>query len=216
MHALWRLRWPSLVRIFRSHSPGASAKGARPPQGGFCISRGPPPVRTVVYVDGFNLYYGALKGTPYRWLDLERLCRLLLPSNDVQRINYHTAPVAPRPDDPKQPVRQQIYLRASQCPEMLGTGTVPSGSRRGGSSAGTGEAGPASDGAVSRLVPKRNAESDATTRGNPAPERSRRNALPLRARRDRAHEHADGGSEGSHAERGRTGCTRARRPALIP
>ncbi|MBR4171680.1 MAG: hypothetical protein IKR48_08525 [Kiritimatiellae bacterium] len=23
-------------------------------------------MRTIVYVDGFNLYYGALKGTPYR------------------------------------------------------------------------------------------------------------------------------------------------------
>jgi hypothetical protein len=27
-------------------------------------------MRTIVYVDGFNLYYGALKGTPYRWLDI--------------------------------------------------------------------------------------------------------------------------------------------------
>jgi hypothetical protein len=26
--------------------------------------------RTRVYVDGFNLYYLALRGTPYRWLDL--------------------------------------------------------------------------------------------------------------------------------------------------
>jgi len=23
-----------------------------------------------VYIDGFNLYYGAVKGTPYRWLNL--------------------------------------------------------------------------------------------------------------------------------------------------
>ncbi len=27
-------------------------------------------MRTNVYVDAFNLYYGCLKGTPYRWLDL--------------------------------------------------------------------------------------------------------------------------------------------------
>ena len=26
-------------------------------------------MRTFIYVDGFNLYYGALKGTPWRWLD---------------------------------------------------------------------------------------------------------------------------------------------------
>lgn len=25
---------------------------------------------TNVYIDGFNLYYGALKGSPYKWLDL--------------------------------------------------------------------------------------------------------------------------------------------------
>jgi hypothetical protein len=23
--------------------------------------------RAAVYIDGFNLYYGALKGTPYKW-----------------------------------------------------------------------------------------------------------------------------------------------------
>lgn len=52
--------------------------------------------QTFVYVDGFNLYYGSLRKTPYRWLDLQRLCRLLLPPNDVQRINYYTARVGAR------------------------------------------------------------------------------------------------------------------------
>ena len=41
----------------------------------FCRER----VKTRVYVDGFNLYYGALKGTSFKWLDLVRLSRLLLP-----------------------------------------------------------------------------------------------------------------------------------------
>jgi len=68
--------------------------------------------KTYVYVDGFNLYYGSLRKTPYRWLDLEQLCRLLLPPNDVQRINYYTARVGPRRDDPDQPRRQNLYLRA--------------------------------------------------------------------------------------------------------
>ena len=31
------------------------------------------PLRTRVYVDGSNLYYGCLKGTPYKWLDLLEL-----------------------------------------------------------------------------------------------------------------------------------------------
>lgn len=68
--------------------------------------------KTYVYVDGFNLYYGALKGTAYRWLDLVRFCRLMLPTNDVEQINYYTALVGPRSGDPGQPIRQQLYLRA--------------------------------------------------------------------------------------------------------
>ena len=27
-------------------------------------------MRTFVYVDGFNLYYGVLRGTAWKWLDL--------------------------------------------------------------------------------------------------------------------------------------------------
>jgi uncharacterized LabA/DUF88 family protein len=67
---------------------------------------------TFVYVDAFNLYFGALKGTPYRWLDLQKLCRLMLTQNDVLWIRYFTALVKPRKLDPEQPSRQQVYLRA--------------------------------------------------------------------------------------------------------
>ena len=66
-----------------------------------------------VYIDGFNLYYGCLKGTPFKWLDVARLCSLLLPKGDqIQRIRYFTARVSARPNDPDAPTRQQIYLRA--------------------------------------------------------------------------------------------------------
>ncbi|HEX8244282.1 MAG TPA: NYN domain-containing protein [Longimicrobium sp.] len=71
--------------------------------------------RTYVYVDGFNLYYGALKGTPYRWLDLGALCRVVLPRNDVQLIKYFTARVKPRPTKPDTAIDQQTYLRALGC-----------------------------------------------------------------------------------------------------
>ncbi len=67
---------------------------------------------TNVYVDGFNLYYGALRNSPYRWLNLETLCQLLLPKNVIGQIKYFTALVSARPTDPHQPVRQQLYLRA--------------------------------------------------------------------------------------------------------
>lgn len=69
-------------------------------------------MNTIVYIDGFNLYYGALRKTPYRWLDVGRLCRLMLPRDDIRQIKYFTALVNPRPTDPDQRVRQESYLRA--------------------------------------------------------------------------------------------------------
>jgi hypothetical protein len=30
-------------------------------------------MKTIVYVDGLNLYYAALRGTPFKWLDLYAL-----------------------------------------------------------------------------------------------------------------------------------------------
>ncbi len=76
------------------------------------MSIGGKPIPSFIYVDGFNLYYGAVKGTPYKWLDLYKMCRLLLPKNQVLKIKYFTALVNARPQDPSQPVRQQIYMRA--------------------------------------------------------------------------------------------------------
>jgi hypothetical protein len=88
-------------------------QGARSPKGDLSFFWANP-VKTNVYVDGFNLYYGCIKGTAYRWLDLAKLCALLLPSHDINRIRYFTALVDARPDDPQQPQRQQTYLRALQ------------------------------------------------------------------------------------------------------
>lgn len=73
-------------------------------------------MRTYVYVDGFNLYYGSLKGTPHKWLDLLALFKMLLrPENDIRRINYYTARVSGRPDNPDAPTRQDFYLRALEA-----------------------------------------------------------------------------------------------------
>lgn len=65
-----------------------------------------------VYVDGFNLYYGCLKDTSCKWLDISKLCGYLLPNDEISEIRYYTAKVSARLGDPDQPVRQQIYLRA--------------------------------------------------------------------------------------------------------
>ncbi len=67
---------------------------------------------TNLYVDGFNLYYGALKGTPYRWLNLERLAQLEFPNDRIGSIHYFTALVKNRRNNPAQSMRQQFYLRA--------------------------------------------------------------------------------------------------------
>lgn len=67
---------------------------------------------TIVYVDAFNLYYGALKGSRYKWLDLDALAKRLLPREQIVGIRYFTANVSARSGDPGQPQRQQTYLRA--------------------------------------------------------------------------------------------------------
>jgi hypothetical protein len=65
-----------------------------------------------IYVDGFNLYYGCLKGTPYKWLDIGALCRRLVPSHPIHRIRYFTSRIAARPDAPNARADQDAYLRA--------------------------------------------------------------------------------------------------------
>lgn len=69
-------------------------------------------LKTNVYIDGFNLYYGSLKKTPYKWLDVGKLCDVMLPTHTIQSIKFFTANVSARPHDPQLPVRQQIYFRA--------------------------------------------------------------------------------------------------------
>ena len=69
-------------------------------------------VKTNIYVDGFNLYFRCLRSTPCKWLDIAKLCQLLLPHNTINQIKYFTANIKPRPGDPDQPLRQKIYFRA--------------------------------------------------------------------------------------------------------
>jgi hypothetical protein len=75
-------------------------------------------MRTIVYVDGFNLYFRMLVQRPaQKWLNIKTLAEKLLRStNKVVGIKYYTARVSGR-IDPAAPARQQIYLDA--------LGTVP-------------------------------------------------------------------------------------------
>jgi len=69
-------------------------------------------MKTIVYVDGFNLYYRALKNTKYKWLDLNSLCRSVLPAHcAIEAINYYTARVSGRISQTS-PKDQNTYLSA--------------------------------------------------------------------------------------------------------
>jgi uncharacterized LabA/DUF88 family protein len=70
-------------------------------------------VKTIVYIDGFNLYYRALKDSRFKWLDLGALFqRVLSEKNQIVGIKYFTAKVSGNIYDPGKPTRQQVYLRA--------------------------------------------------------------------------------------------------------
>lgn len=78
-------------------------------------------MRTIVYVDGFNLYYRLLKERPaLRWVDPLALSRRVLAAqNDVVELRYYTARVSGR-IDPTAPGRQQVYLDAlATVPEIV-------------------------------------------------------------------------------------------------
>ena len=70
-------------------------------------------------MDGFNLYYGALRGTPFKWLNPVRLTGLLLPRDwELDRLRYFTARVSGKLD-PRAPARQHVYLKAlATLPEV--------------------------------------------------------------------------------------------------
>lgn len=72
-------------------------------------------MKTRVYVDGMNLYYGALKRserTRYKWLNLVELAyQMLPPDHVVERLRYFTSRVS-GVLDPNAPARQNIYISA--------------------------------------------------------------------------------------------------------
>ena len=63
--------------------------------------------KSIIDIDGFNLYYGALKGTQWKWLNLEKLFSYIRQDDEILQIKYFTAlnncPVKPE---------QQKYLDA--------------------------------------------------------------------------------------------------------
>ncbi|WP_219842189.1 NYN domain-containing protein [Xanthomonas arboricola] len=94
------------------------------------------PLRTRVYIDGYNLYYGCLRKTPYKWLDLiELFGKHILPSIlhrtapdapasqmvlDHCAIRYFTAPIVPRAAKGTDSVSSQLqYHRALAADDRI-------------------------------------------------------------------------------------------------
>ena len=78
-------------------------------------------MRTHIYIDGFNFYYGAVRGTPYKWLDFKTLfTKILKPHHEILCIKYFTALVSDTPQDPTKSIRQETFLRALKAyiPEL--------------------------------------------------------------------------------------------------
>jgi len=74
-----------------------------------------PAPRTIVYVDGFNLYYGSLRGhVGRRWLDLAALFKRLRSADDIRRIRYFTAPAGGDDSEP-----QRRYLEALKTTPLV-------------------------------------------------------------------------------------------------
>jgi len=67
-----------------------------------------------VYVDGFNFYYGAVRGRQGRkWLDFRKFGERIIPhGTEFDELHYFTTRVTARPDAPHGPTRQDAFLRA--------------------------------------------------------------------------------------------------------
>ena len=77
-------------------------------------------LRTIVYIDGYNLYYGlrAAYKTKYKWLDLQALAYSFIQQNmDIVAVKYFTAISK---SDSKTKMRQEIFLKAlsSHCDKL--------------------------------------------------------------------------------------------------
>jgi len=77
-------------------------------------------MRTIVYVDGFNLYYRLLQRRPdLKWVNPKLLAeQALSPQNQIVQVRYYTARVSGR-TDLTAPARQQVYRDAlATVPEI--------------------------------------------------------------------------------------------------
>ena len=78
-------------------------------------------MRTAVYIDGYNLYYGAIHGTKHKWLDVvglfTHLAQKVEPSSDVVKVRYFTSRVSGKYSKHGQDsyTSQDRYIRALEA-----------------------------------------------------------------------------------------------------
>lgn len=93
-------------------------------------------MQTDFFVDGYNLFYGALSDTPYKWLDLRSLltsiAKIENPSSVASSVNYFSAPVQPKlaSRGTVSKEAQDSYIRAlksSHCSVVMGRHTLSEG-----------------------------------------------------------------------------------------
>lgn len=74
--------------------------------------------RVIVYIDGFNLYFGMLEAgyTNCKWLNVKNLIQnLLKPDQQIIALKYFTSRVSNNPDKQK---RQTTYIEALETEEV--------------------------------------------------------------------------------------------------
>ncbi|HWL42582.1 MAG TPA: NYN domain-containing protein [Ilumatobacter sp.] len=73
----------------------------------------------IVYIDALNLYYGAVRRTDNKWLDVGRWARSLVPDCEVTKVRYFTARIKQRDPSDRARDRQNVYLRALEADPLM-------------------------------------------------------------------------------------------------
>ena len=77
-------------------------------------------MRTIIYIDGYNFYYGRLRRSDYLWTDLVKLlntiCHIQNPKSEIIKVKYFTAPVITKIASygEKAQASQDSYIRAHE------------------------------------------------------------------------------------------------------
>lgn len=108
--------------MLNTTTPGASVAGRGAPSGApaFCKTE-KSVVLTNVYIDGFNFYYGELRHSQFKWLNIQDFfSRVLGQRHQIGVIKLFTAKVQDRQEAPGSAKRQDTYLKTlgRVCPKV--------------------------------------------------------------------------------------------------